>query len=409
MRVWAFPSFYPLDRPGFRWTGIFAHRQYKGLIEKGADLQVILPVPWNPPFPLSEIDPQWKRLQKTNYPLKRVYDGITVHHPRIQNLRPGRLMKKPYLDRYHDAVASVFKSEGITVSPQTDIFYSQWLPESVSVQYAAHKMGLKSAILYIGDDVVVWPRANQVNYKAFENLLVNADMRFACAAYLGKEANKILGKDLPFEVVRWGVDYQFLKPATEAKKAEMRAKYNFPKDKILILNVGSAIVRKGWLDLLDALKTVKAQTDNFVLVGVHAGETEINLDQAAQERGLQANFMNLGEVPPERLNEIFNAVDIFCLPSHWEGLANANIEAMSSGLPVITTDVCGHPELVHHNVNGILVPAKQPAILAGELLKLITDKGLRETLSKNGREFITKEWGNFADNASLLYQRLCKV
>jgi len=38
------PSFYPIDRPGLRWAGIFAHRQYKGLIEQGAELQVILPV-----------------------------------------------------------------------------------------------------------------------------------------------------------------------------------------------------------------------------------------------------------------------------------------------------------------------------------------------------------------------------
>ena len=409
MRIWAFPSFYPFDHPGMRWTGIFAHRQYTGLIEKGANLQVILPVLWNPPYPFSALDKGWKQLQKINYPLKRVYDGITVHHPRIANLKPGRLLKKTYHERYFDAVRSVFKAEQITVSSATDIFYSQWLPESCSVQYAAHQLGLKSAILSIGDDVVVWPRLSTANYTAFEQLLIHADMRFACADYLGREANQIIGKNLSYDVVRWGVDYQFFKPANEEKKRELIAKYNFPKDKVIILNIGTAIIRKGWIDLMDALKIVRQKANNFVLVAVHAGEPEIDLDQEARLRSLDNNFINIGEVHPDKLNEIYNAVDIFCLPSHWEGLANANIEAMSSGLPVITTNVCGHPELITNNVNGLLIPAHQPEILAEQLYRLITDKNLRNLLGTNGREFITKEWGNFADNATLLYQRLGSV
>ena len=92
MRIWAFPSIYPFDRPGMKWSGIFAHRQYKGLIENGAELSVVIPVPWSPPFPFSNLHPEWKHYAELNYPRKRVFDGITVYYPRIANMRPKRFV-----------------------------------------------------------------------------------------------------------------------------------------------------------------------------------------------------------------------------------------------------------------------------------------------------------------------------
>ena len=79
---------------------------------------------------------------------------------------------------------------------------------------------------------------------------------------------------------------------------------------------------------------------------------------------------------------------------------------MSSGLPVITTNVCGHPELITNGVNGILIDPKQPAILAEKIQELLANEGMRKMLSENARSFIVNTWGNFADNAKLLYQKL---
>jgi glycosyltransferase involved in cell wall biosynthesis len=405
MRIWAFPSFYPFDAPGEKWKGIFAHRQYKGLIEKGAELSVVLPVSWRPPAPLAGITAKWQH-KGPEYPKRRVYDGIQVYHPRIANMLPYALDKRSHKEKFADAVAGLFKELNIKVDPATDIFFSQWLPESVNVQYAAHKLGLKSAILSIGDDVVVWPYENNGVMAAFKELQLGADMRFACADYLGRETNKIVGQKLAYDVVNWGVDHDFFKPVSASEKADLRKKYQLPQDKLLILNVGTAIARKGWLDLFDALAQIKGKTPDFVLVGVHSGPPEFDLDTEAAKRGLKDNFRNLGEVPPQQVREVYNAVDIFCLPSHWEGLANANIEAMSSGLPVITTDVCGHPELIETGVNGILVPPKDVPRLADALQLLLTNDEQRRSLSEAGRSFIVNRWGNFAHNASLLYSKL---
>ena len=155
MNIWAFPSFYPMDKDGMRWTGIFAHRQYNGLIKNGANLKVIQPVLRPMPYPLSQLAAKWAvgRI----YPVSRVHEGISIAHPRIDNYLPFAIDRRNYREKFFDCLSRYFKENKIQLHPDRDIFYSQWLPNSADVQYAAHKFGIRSATLAIGDDVVVWP------------------------------------------------------------------------------------------------------------------------------------------------------------------------------------------------------------------------------------------------------------
>ena len=406
MNVWAFPSFYPYDYPGLKWAGIFAHRQFKGLIANGAELAVIQPVYWRPASPFTRFNKDWEKSAKLNYPAKRVYDGITVYHPGIANLKPASIFRKTYKQRYIDSIVNFFKKGDIQLDPAKDIFYSQWLPDAFMVQEAAEILGVKSAVLVIGDDVLVWPHDNNERLQWFKDVLQNADQRFTVATYLGVEANKLLDKKLPFETIRRGVNYDFFKEVPAAEKELLKKEWNIPSGKIIILTIGSAIVRKGWLDLFDALMHIKKTNDQFILAAAHAGPVELNLDDEAAKRGLTAHFINLGEVDPTQVNRLYNIADIFCLPSHWEGIANCVVEAMSSGLPVITTNVCGHPELIRNNETGIMVPPKQPGILSAALAALMSSEEKRNYLGANAKNFIVQEWGNFSDNAEKLYQKL---
>lgn len=407
MRVWAFPSFYPIDRPGQKWTGIFAHRQFQGLIANGAELQVIIPTLWYPPLPFAKLDKSWQKLAKNEpYPLERTLDGIIVHHPRINNNKPSAIFRKTHQERYVDSVCHFFKQKNIKLDPRVDIFYSQWLPESVHVQAAAHKLGLKSAILAVGDDVLTVPGKPMFPMEEFRKLWTEADCRLAVARYLGNEANLKLQLNLPFSAVYRGVEHDIFKPCSSEEKETYRKEFNFPSDKLVILSTGTAIVRKGWLDLLDALEIVVKTNKNFVLAAVYSGVADIKLKDEAEKRGLSNHFIRIGEVPPTQIRKIYNAADIFCLPSHWEGIANAVVEALSSGLPVITTHVCGHPELITTQENGILVPPKEPTLLARELISLLEGSARREQLGKTARHFIVNKWGSFTDNAKNLYNIL---
>jgi glycosyltransferase involved in cell wall biosynthesis len=406
MRIWAFPSFYPIERPGLKWVGIFAHRQYKALVENGAELCVIQPVLWHPPYPLSKLNEDWNNQQQKNYPHKRTYDGITVYHPRIANLKPGRIFNKPYSQRYVEAIVQFFKKEGIQLSKDKDIFYAQWIPDAAMVQQAAHQLGIRAASLLIGDDVLVWPFENEKNLLTFCNTMRNSDIRLAVAGYLANEANQLTGEGLPYTIIRRGVNHNFFKPAKLSDKINLRNKFGIPQNKTVILSIGSVIVRKGWLDLLDALSILNKTNSDFLLVAAHGGKPDFDLKAEANNRGLYDNLLDLGEVDPKEIDGLYNSADIFCLASHWEGIANSVVEAMSSGLPVLTTNVCGHPELIENGITGILVDPKSPTQLAEALLKMLNDAEFRNLLASNARTFIVNHWGDFAFNARKLFKTL---
>ncbi|TXL15171.1 hypothetical protein BMR05_04810 [Methylococcaceae bacterium HT4] len=89
-------------------------------------------------------------------------------------------------------------------------------------------------------------------------------------------------------------------------------------------------------------------------------------------------------LPGERqdIAEIMRTLDIFVLPSQNEGISNAILEAMATGLPVIATEVGGNPELVEQNQTGLLVPPESPESMVNALNVLIKDKQKRKQLGE---------------------------
>ncbi len=96
--------------------------------------------------------------------------------------------------------------------------------------------------------------------------------------------------------------------------------------------------------------------------------------------------------------DLLACLDIFVLPSHSEGISRSLLEAMAGGLPVIATEVGGTPEVVQHEVNGLLVPVKDPQALAQALIRLLADPALAKKLGSGrfrarGRQFFVRQAG----------------
>jgi len=92
----------------------------------------------------------------------------------------------------------------------------------------------------------------------------------------------------------------------------------------------------------------------------------------------------------EDVDDLLKAMDIFCLPSHQEGLPMSIIEAMATGLPVIGTDVPGIRIVVKSNRNGFLVASNNQAELTRALIQLVSDAGLRKKMGEAGRADVEK-------------------
>ena len=90
---------------------------------------------------------------------------------------------------------------------------------------------------------------------------------------------------------------------------------------------------------------------------------------------------------------VFAESHVVCLPSYYpEGVPKVLIEAAASGRPIVTTDTPGCREIVRHEENGLLVPARDPVALAAAMRRLILSPPLRQFLGERGREIAVTEF-----------------
>ena len=104
----------------------------------------------------------------------------------------------------------------------------------------------------------------------------------------------------------------------------------------------------------------------------------------------------------------FAGADIFLLPSLFEGTPLTLMEAMMSGLPIVTTDTCGMKDVIRDGQNGILVPTRSPNAIVSAVDALLADPGLRERLGRAAREEALEHytWDAVADPVLRVYERL---
>jgi glycosyltransferase involved in cell wall biosynthesis len=127
----------------------------------------------------------------------------------------------------------------------------------------------------------------------------------------------------------------------------------------------------------------------------------------AAERGLGGQVLFLGEVPYADLPAVYAAADAKVISSDYESFCFAALEAMSTGLPVLTTDCGWVPRLVADGA-GLVVPVGDAAALAEGLARLADDPGLRRALGAAGRRLVLERhtWPASAGTLAALYRRL---
>jgi L-malate glycosyltransferase len=143
---------------------------------------------------------------------------------------------------------------------------------------------------------------------------------------------------------------------------------------------------KGHGELLMAAQTVCQQYPGvrFLLVG--DGQMRANFEVQARAAGLEKVVTFLGHRTD--VADILAHCDIGVLASRAEGLPNAVMEYMASGLATVATAVGGVPEVIEHEVNGLLVPARDAHALSEAILRLLKDVDLRHRLARAARETI---------------------
>lgn len=152
-------------------------------------------------------------------------------------------------------------------------------------------------------------------------------------------------------------------------------------NKIIFVNVARMNEAKNQILLLEAFKLVNEKYKNTELHIVGDGELRENIENKIEELNLKGKVILRG-IKKDVACELNNS-SVFVLSSNYEGLPLSVLEAMSSGLPIITTDAGGVIDIVENNINGIIVEKKNKKALADAMIKMCKDKNCLQEMGKN--------------------------
>ncbi len=155
-----------------------------------------------------------------------------------------------------------------------------------------------------------------------------------------------------------------------------------PPDRFTVLFVGRLIPRKGVDDLVDAFPAIVRRLPEARLVVVGEGPLKAALEARARRTGVEGFVDFLGSVANEALPPIYRAASVLVLPSRREGMPNVLLEAMASGLPVITTPAAA--EVL--DGNGLVVEPGDASGIADAVLRYAADEGLRRSHGRRSRQ-----------------------
>jgi len=195
-------------------------------------------------------------------------------------------------------------------------------------------------------------------------------------------------------VIPNGIDIAYFDSITP--DPELRKSLGIKPDDFVIICVANLHINKGHRYLLEAFEQLHSLPSHpfqggeskrgLKLILVGDGTERKNLEQQIKNYQSKNNILFLGrrtDIP-----QLLKISDIFVLPTMFEGMSNAILEAMASGLPVITTGIPENKEIIEDNKTGLIVPVKNSIALAQTIEKLLGDKNQSESLGGNARKKI---------------------
>ncbi len=299
-----------------------------------------------PPFPLRH-HPHYRRLARV--PMRETWEGLDVFRPAFRHwpLTNGRFDVAALIRALHPLLKKI-RSE----FPFDVIDAQYFFPDGPAATALGARFGVPVSIKARGGDIHFWgvraPSASQIQAAAAQAgglLAVSEDLRQDMIA-LGLEGAKI-------RVHHTGVDLdRFILRDKAATKASLGV--SAP----LILCLGALIPRKRTALVLAALRHLP----NAQLVLIGDGPDATRLQRLAVQLGVAPRVQFLGARPQSDIALWLAAADVMALPSRSEGLANAWLEALACGTPIVITDAGGAHEVLRNDAVGRIAPPSASAI-----------------------------------------------
>jgi glycosyltransferase involved in cell wall biosynthesis len=229
----------------------------------------------------------------------------------------------------------------------------------------------------------VVPRLKKFVYHAIEVVLAQLTSRVICTSYSEEEHARWLGiSQNKLAMIFNGSD-----PVETPDRSQIRAGLGITPEQIVVGYAGRMEDQKAPNRLIDAALLLLPKMPNLHLLMIGDGPKREYLEVRMRKAGLADRVSWTGAVDAR---QYMPAMDIFALPSRYEGFPYVLLEALNAGLPVVSTPVGGALESVVPGVNGMIVPHDDPREMAGALQRLTLDANLRRAMARASKERAAK-------------------
>ena len=393
MRVLVLSSVFPNSRdPLF---GVFVKERI-ARVGQHCKVIVVAPVAW---FPFSA---HIRGTHRHSVPRSESLDNLQVYHPRFFSV-PG-LFKS--LDGFFYFISVLPFLCRLRREFRFDLIDAHFVyPDGVGACLLAKWFGCPITITLrgtIGKLAKFFLRGKQIQWALASASLVFSVSRSLqeIAVHLGCDRQKT-------RVIPNGIDCKLFRPLD---RVEARNRLGIPLDRTVLISVGALCERKGHHRIMHVLPPLVAAYPNllFVVVGGPGAEGDMGpyLMRLTHELGMDQYVRLVGARPHDEIAEWLAAADTFCLATSNEGMANVLVEALSCGIPVVTTRVGGNAELVQDGVNGLLVSHGDSDALQKALLNAFHRKWDRESISST---MTGRTWDATADQIVQEWRPLIRV
>jgi glycosyltransferase involved in cell wall biosynthesis len=193
-------------------------------------------------------------------------------------------------------------------------------------------------------------------------------------------------------VIHNGVDTNKFQPASDKRRAKQELGFN--PDDIAILSVGRLYARKGLFTLIESMPAVvrRFPRAKFIISGKGQSDEMKKLVVHAQKLGVSDNIVFTGYYPDRKLPRLYQAADVFAFSTFYENLPFAVLEALSTGLPAVTTHVGGIPEMIEDGRNGFLVQPFNSRDLSDRILYFLEHPSAASEMAFLARKVIKERF-----------------
>ena len=371
--------------PGQPEDGIVVLRQVRALADLDHEILVVRVVPHAPP-----VTRKWRGYRAV--PVRYTMEGIRV--TTLRAFFAPRMIGMEYLPLQVEGAL-----RRITGEFAPDLVHAHCLIPSGQL---AVRLGIPVVLTAHGSDAYDWAWRRTGLRRAAAEGTRGAATVVAVSDFIRQRVLDLVERDV--EVVYNGADERIFKPS---HKFEARRALRIRPDRFVIAFAGGPPRIKGVFDLIEAVATLRDLQPLVLFSG--PASTGPSITSAAIAANVDARFC--GMLDHLELARVMAASDVFCLPSHGEGLPLVICEAMLSGRPIVASAVGGIPEIVSDGYNGFLVPPRDPAVLAQTLRSVAADPESSARMGEAAYEFARRNltWGINAQRYDALYKRLLTV